>query len=302
MNIGVISVRDAAYPPNLRLRRAAASQGHRVTLIHPYRMWPGFKNQRPVLVGAAAPAPDVILPRQGATLGDTCLSLIRHFSLMGVPVINPMDAIRKAKDKFLSLQALQDKGLPVPDTILVNDPDGLSGAALSVGGFPVVVKTVSSRQGAGVVLVETPLQMQALSRDLNRRTGLLIQRFIPPEGRKDLRIVVVGKKTAGAAAFVPNPGDFRANYHLTGKSQAAEPDPSLLETALRAAEALDLEIAGVDLMLDAAQRPFVIEVNYSPGFEGIESATGKDIAGEIVRYAWHRFREKGCPRMPPVGP
>src|SRR4030042_2220472 len=128
MNIGIITVRDHDYPPNFRMQEAAKAQGHRAILIHPYRMWPAFQKGRPVTIGDDGLVPDIVLPRQEATLGDTCLSLIRHFSLMGIPVINGMDAIRKAKDKFLSLQTLNARALPIPDTVLVNAGEALNRA------------------------------------------------------------------------------------------------------------------------------------------------------------------------------
>ncbi len=293
MNIGIITVRDKDYPPNFRLMQAAREQKHRATLIHPYRVWPAFRKGQMILVGEAVLPPDIVLPRQGATLGDACLSLIRHFRLMGIPVVNAMEAIRKAKDKFFCLQLLQDQGLPVPDTVLVNAVEGLSRAVFELGGFPVVIKPVSSRQGEGVTLVKTGGQLQEAGKGLDRRSGLLVQQFIPPEGRKDLRVVVIGEKIAGAAEFTPVPGDFRGNFHLSQKSRAVTPNPEILDLAITSAKRLGLEIAGVDLLVDAQKRPFVMEVNYSPGFRGLEAATGHDIAGEMVRYLRQRYETAG---------
>ncbi|MBW1954172.1 MAG: RimK family alpha-L-glutamate ligase [Deltaproteobacteria bacterium] len=293
MNIGIITVRDKDYPPNFRLMQAAREQKHRATLIHPYRVWPAFRKEEMILVGEAVLPPDIILPRQGATLGDACLSLICHFRLMGIPVVNGMEAIRKAKDKFLCLQLLKDQGIPVPDTILVNAVEGLSLAAFELGGFPVVIKPVSSRQGEGVTLVKTGAQLQEAGKGLDPRSGLLVQQFIPPEGRKDLRVVVIGEKVAGVAEFTPVPGDFRGNFHLSQKSRAVTLNPEILDLAITSAKRLGLEIAGVDLLVDAQKRPFVMEVNYSPGFRGLEAATGHDIAGEMVRYLRQRYETAG---------
>ncbi len=295
MNIGIITVRGPDYPPNFRLCEAAQEQGHRATLIHPYRTWPFLGKGSFGIIPDDTEMPDIVLPRQGATLGDACLSLIRHFGLMGIPVVNGMDAIRKTKDKFLSLQALQAESLPVPDTLLVNAAEGLPFAVSRLGGFPVVVKPVSSRQGTGVELVKDRDQLMATGERLDRRTGLLVQRFIPPEGRRDVRVITLGNQAAGAAEFSPNPGDFRGNFHLSGKSRPVAPEPGILNLALRAAKALDLEISGVDILLDKKQGPLVVEVNYSPGFRGLEAATGLDIAGAMVRYLWTRFQtsEKG---------
>jgi ribosomal protein S6--L-glutamate ligase len=289
VNLGILTVRDKDYPPNRRLMEAAQKQGHRGVLIHPYRVWPAFGKGRAVLVGDAVFLPDILLPRQGAALGDACLSLIRHFQLMGIPVVNGPDAIRKAKDKFLALQFLKAEGLPVPDTVLVNAAEGLFRAAAELGGFPVVVKPVSSRQGGGVYLVENDAQLQPVAEGLDPRTGLLVQKFISPEGRTDLRVVTIGDNVAGAAEFFPGPGDFRGNFHLTGKSRAAAPAPEILDVARKAVKVLGLEIAGVDILIDVKNRPLVTEVNYSPGFRGLEAATGLDIAGEMIRYIRGRY-------------
>jgi len=299
MDIGLITVRDANYPPNFRLSEAAAAQGHRVLLLHPYRMWPAFHKGRPILIGDENGSPDIVVPRQGATLGDTCLSLIRHFQLMGIPVVNGMDAVRRAKDKFLSLQTLQEAGIPIPETVLVNTPEGLETALSWMGEYPLVVKPVSSRQGTGIERIQSLREARNIAEKIDRRTGLLVQRFIPPEGRKDIRVLIIGKEAAGAAEFSPNPGDFRGNFHLSGKSRAADPGNPVLDLAVAAAEALGLEIAGIDILVDADHRPFVIEVNYAPGFRGLEAATGLDIAGTMVRYFKKRYQasRKNNPRQ-----
>lgn len=286
MNIGIITVRGPRYHPNRKLREAATEQGHEVTLIHPYRVWSELKDGALSLIGKRAGAPvDVVLPRQGATVGDSCLALIRHFSLIGIPVVNDLNSIRLTKDKFLTLQALAGAGIPILDTIFVNSAKGFHEALIRLGGRPVVVKQVSSRQGDGVILVEESNNEQAITRTyLKKRKGLLVQRFIPPEGRQDIRVLVVGSNIAGAMELQPRKGDFRANYHLSKESKPTDLTPALTSLALRAAHAVGLEIAGVDIMLDQQGRPSVIEVNYSPGFKGLEAATGLDIAGRIVGY------------------
>ena len=286
MNMGIITVRGPHYHPNRRLREAAAEQGHRVTLIHPYRVWSELKDGALSLIGIRAiPSVDVVLPRQGATVGDSCLALIRHFSLMGIPVVNDLDSIRLTKDKFLTLQALVGARIPVLHTVFVNSAKGFQEALIRLGGHPVVVKQVSSRQGEGVILVRETGNEQAVTRAyLDKRKGLLVQRFIPPEGRQDIRVLVVGRNIAGAMELHPKKGDFRANYHLSKESRSRELTPELRRIALKAVSAVGLEIAGVDIMVDQNGRVSVIEVNYSPGFKGLEAATGLDIAGRIVGY------------------
>jgi ribosomal protein S6--L-glutamate ligase len=286
MNIGIITVRGPHYHPNRRLREAAAERGHRVTLVHPYRVWPGLEDNTLSLVGLPGMASlDVVLPRQGATVGDSCLALIRHFSLMGIPVVNDLDSIRLTKNKFLTLQALAKARIPVLHTVFVNSAKGFHEALIRLGGYPVVIKQVSSRQGEGVILVEETCNEQAVTRKhLDKRKGLLVQRFIPPEGRQDIRVLVVGRNIVGAMELHPKKGDFRANYHLSKESRPRDLTPEVTRVALKAVNAVGLEIAGVDLIVDNNGRVSVIEVNYSPGFKGLEAATGLDIAGRIVGY------------------
>lgn len=286
MNIGIITVRGPHYHPNRRLREAAAEQGHRVTLVHPYRVWPGLEDNTLSLVGMSDMSLlDVVLPRQGATVGDSSLALIRHFSLMGIPMMNDLDSIRLTKNKFLTLQALAKAQIPVLHTVFVNSAKGFHEALARLGGYPVVVKQVSSRQGKGVILVEKKRTVTSITqKHLDKRNGLLVQRFIPPAGRQDIRVLVVGRNIVGAMELRPKKGDFRANYHLSKESRPRDLTPELKGIALKAASAVGLEIAGVDLIVDKNGRVSVIEVNYSPGFKGLEAATGLDIAGRIVGY------------------
>jgi ribosomal protein S6--L-glutamate ligase len=286
MNIGIITVMGPHYHPNRRLGEAAAEQGHRVTLLHPYKVWPELEDNILSLVGMPVMASlDVVLPRQGATVGDSCLALIHHFSLMGIPVVNGLDSIRLTKNKFLTLQALAKARIPVLQTVFVNSAKGFHEALIRLGGYPVVVKQVSSRQGEGVILIEKARNEQAVTRKyLDKRKGLLVQPFIPPEGRQDIRVLVVGGNIAGAMELHPKKGDFRANYHLSKESRPRDLTPELTRIALKATNAVGLEIAGVDVMVDNNGKVSVVEVNYSPGFKGLEAATGFDIAGRIVGY------------------
>jgi ribosomal protein S6--L-glutamate ligase len=295
MNIGIITVRDRDYHPNRRLAEAASEQGYRITLVHPYKVWPALKGGEPRLVGEQDMKPlDVVLPRQGATIGDSCLALIRHFSLMGIPLVNGLDSIRLAKNKFLTLQALSAARIPVPETVFINSPKGFKEAIGGLGGYPVVAKQISGRQGEGIVLVETNDDAESVTRGhLDRRKGLLVQRFIPPAGRQDIRVLVVGGKAIGAMELRPKEGDFRANFHLSKDSRFKDLSPEQEKIALNAASAVGLEISGVDLIVDKKDRVSVIEVNYSPGFNGLEAATGLDIAGRIVKYVANTYgREK----------
>ena len=291
MKIGIITVRDGDYHPNRRLAEAASEQGHRITIVHPYKVWSVLKGGQPSLVGGKdKESLDVVLPRQGATIGDSCLALIRHFSLMGISLVNGLDSIRLTKNKFLTLQTLTEERIYVPETVFINAPEGFQTAIEQLGGYPVVAKQVSGRQGEGIILVKTSGDKKRVTRGhLDRRKGMLVQRYIPPAGRQDIRVLVVGGKAIGAMELRPKEGDFRANFHLSKESRFKELSPEQEKIALNATSAVGLEIAGVDLIVDKKGRISVIEVNYSPGFNGLEAATGLDIAGRIVKYVASKY-------------
>ena len=294
IRIGIITVQEPAYHPNQRLLEAARQAGHEGILIHPYRLWPTTAAGQLEVTGKhSARLPHVVLPRQGAQIGDACLALIRQFQLMGVSLVNDHDAVAIARNKFLTQQVLTAAGLPCPDTIFVNDPSGFFHAVDQLGGYPVVAKQVSERQGDGVLRIMNvnDARQQALPA-LDRRRGLIVQRYLPPEKRRDLRALVIGGGVVCAASLIPAQGDFRANFHRGSDIKAAALPQELEQTAVTAAAAVGCDVAGVDMMVDNDDRPFIVEVNYSPGFKGLEAATGLDIAGRIVHFAMDRYREK----------
>jgi ribosomal protein S6--L-glutamate ligase len=286
MNIGIITAEGYDYPPTKRLADAAAEKGHRIIVVDPVYIWPILINGCLDLEGEFNhPKPDVVLPRQGATVNDSSLKLVPHLHHMGIPLVNKLSAILLSKDQFLTLHALSVVQLPVPDTGFINSIEGFHTVLARLGGYPVVLKQASGRVGEGVFLVKTEHQARLiLHNTLETGKGMLVQRFIPPENRLDLRILVIGGKVAGAMKLKPKPGDFRSNFHLSQRSWAVELPPEWEEIALRAADALGLEIAGVDLIVDDKKNVRVLELNYSPGFTGLEAATGLDIAGRIIDY------------------
>jgi ribosomal protein S6--L-glutamate ligase len=289
LTIGVISIRGEDFHPTKRLTEAAARHGHRVAVMHPYRLWPGVQDTGPVLVGVDQTLPDAVLPRQGAEIGNTCLPLVRHLEQMGAVVINRIEAIEIARNQFSCLQVLGRAGLPVPRTLFINDEQGLVRAAALLAGHPLVAKPVNGRQGEGVFLLDPSApDMDAVRAVLSAGNGMVLQEFVPPTGRRDYRALVIGGALAGAMSLSPRPGDFRANYHLTGKAEPVSLPPELEHLAVSAAAAVHQEISGVDMMVDADGRPVILEVNYSPGFRGLEAATGTDIAAAIIGYVEHR--------------
>lgn len=285
LTIGIISIRGDDYPPTRRFIQAGAAMGHRVTVIHPYRTWPAVGGDIPGLLPDGAPAFDAVMPRQGAEVGDGCLPLVRHFMDAGTVVINGLDAIMTCRNPFLILQRLVHAGVPVPPTVFINDIAGLEGACDRLAGELVVVKAVGSRQGRGVIRMDRRApEADRVSAILAQGRGALVQAYIAPEGRRDVRVLVVGGRAVAAMALTPLAGDFRANYHITGTAAPVTLDAELSDPAVAAAAAVGLEVAGVDLVIPPGGRPTVLEVNYSPGFQGLEKATGCDIAREILSY------------------
>lgn len=295
LRMGIITVRDSDYHPNRRLLEAARQAGHQGMLIHPYRLWPTTVKSKLGLNGENDdPLPQVVIPRQGAQIGDACLALIRQFQLMGITLVNDADAVTIARNKFLTQQVLTAGGLPCPDTFFVNETPGFFHAVERLGSYPVVAKQVSQRQGEGVMRLinEDDARQRALP-VMDRRWGLMVQRYLPPEKRWDLRALVIDGELVGAAALVPARGDFRANFHLGSDIQPATLSAELEQIAVGAAVAVGCDVAGVDIMVDVDNRPYIVEVNYSPGFRGMEAATGLDIAGRIVRLAVDRYFHTG---------
>jgi ribosomal protein S6--L-glutamate ligase len=233
--------------------------------------------------------PDLLLPRLGATIKEYGLTVIRHLQLMGIPIMNRFEAIHLASNKFLSLQTLAAKGIPVLETCYASNPSNFESALSQMGGFPVVIKTASSRQGSGVFLFDTLEKAGPMLEDqLNKGHGLLVQRYISPEGRADFRILVGGGEILGAMSLKPRKGEFRSNIHLGAKPQAIACTDEMSSMALRSAGALGLDIAGVDLVQDGRKVLRVMEVNSTPGFKGLEKCTERDIAGGIIRCAMKR--------------
>lgn len=290
IDIGVVTARDADYHPNRRLRQAAVKSGCSFALINPYRLSPCIRQGRKGVRDLDGKGlPGVVLPRQGAQIGNASLVLLSQFQAMGIPLANDVASILIARNKYLTLQVLTANHINVPDSIFINSPDLFWAAIEELGGFPVVVKKPSGRQGRDVALIRKPEQGRDCLALLDPGEGLLLQRFIAPEGRKDLRVLVIDGKVSAAMELAPAPGDFRSNYHVSGSGRPVDLPMAIEQTAVASARALGLVIAGVDLIIDSAGTAWVIEVNYAPGFKGMEAATGRDIAAEIIACALSFF-------------
>jgi ribosomal protein S6--L-glutamate ligase len=296
MRIGVLSARGPEAHPNQRLMASGRALGHPVALIHP-RDCVAYLSGGAIRVRmkSAPDGLDVVLPRIGATIKDYALALVRNLELSGLKVINGFHSILLARNKFLTLQTLGEAGVPVPDSFWVSNMENFEQAVADLGGYPVVVKAPASRQGQGVVLVDSKVTAGFIMANLPvSTTGLLVQEFMPPETRRDIRAFVIGGELVAAVELRPRKGDFRSNIHQGGNGRRLTPGRDLTILSLSASRALGLEIAGIDMMIRDDGRIHVIETNYSPGFEGLEEITGIDIASRIIALVVKRDGEGPC--------
>ncbi|PIP44815.1 MAG: hypothetical protein COZ70_01980 [Deltaproteobacteria bacterium CG_4_8_14_3_um_filter_51_11] len=285
MHIGILSARSQRYHPNRRLIEAGSKLGHKVRLIHPGQCIASILSER---IGFSGRKPDVsiLIPRIGASINEYALAAVRHFQQAGVRVVNRFESILLARNKFCCMQTLASLGVSVPDSLFVSNLKNLETAIEKLGGFPVVVKTPSGRQGSGVMVLESRPVVEFLASNLTLSvTGLIVQRYIPAKGRRDIRAFVLGEDVIAAVELLPPRGDFRANVHVGGKATPIKIEPPLAELALKATRVLGLEISGTDILVDSTGHASVIEVNYSPGFRGLEASTGLDIALKIIEHA-----------------
>jgi len=286
MIIGILSVRNHRYHPNRRLLDASRGLGHQGILVHPGKLFMGVNGHRLTLDHLTRDfRADVIIPRLGATIKEYALTMVYHFELLGIPVINNLTSILLTKNKFQAIQTLSQKGIPVPESRYVSNWSNFDKAASRFGRCPFVIKTAYGRQGRGVSRIDSIEESKdLLDRLLNRRRGLLIQEFIPPEKRRDIRIMVIGKRVVGAMSLKPHKSDFRTNIHLNSKAEKIRLPKEMSYLAIESTKALGLDISGVDMIEKDDGTLYVVDVNYSPGFKGLERCTGKDIASEIIKF------------------
>ncbi len=248
--------------------------------------------QSRILVGPKAiPEYDAIIPRIGASITGYGLAVVRQFETLGAYPINSSQAIAESRDKMRSLQVLTQAGLQVPATALTRSQRGLRMAVEAVRGLPVVLKILEGTQGLGVMLMHTPISLSSVLDTLHGlEKDVILQQFIAEGAGHDYRVFVIGGKVAAAMLRTAPEGDFRTNIHRGGSGELVKNLPRAYErAAIRATKVLGLEIAGVDLM-SSHQGPLILEVNSSPGFEGIEQATGMNIAAMMIRHTIKQAR------------
>ncbi len=284
MKIAILSRGSTLYS-TARLREAAIDRGHDVAVVDYLRCYMDISARRPkVLYRGEEVRPHAVVPRVGASYTFYGTAVVRQFEMADVFTLNSSDGISRSRDKLRSMQILSRSGVGLPTTSFAHSIQDVNGLLDVVGGTPVVVKLLEGTQGLGVVLAETKKAAESVIgafRQLD--ANILVQQYIKEAGGSDIRAFVVGGKVVAAMRRQGAPGDFRSNLHRGGTAEAIKLSPSERSTAVRAAKALGLNVAGVDL-LQSEEGPMVLEVNSSPGLEGIEGASGVDIADLIVEY------------------
>ena len=283
MRIGILSRNSTLYSTR-RLAQAVLQRGHRVLIVDTLRMAATLAPARPGWGRPFVPGVTAIIPRIGASITTSGLAVVRRFEAAGVVTTASSQAIAQSRDKRHSLQLMSQAGLPVPRTVVVSQTADLERTLAAVGGLPVVVKLSQGTQGHGVILVSSRSALASILEALRpQREQLLVQEYIAEAAGQDTRIIVVGDRCVAAMVRSAAPGNFRSNLHQGGTAVPAQPDGQTQALAVQAAQTLGLGVGGVDI-LQSARGPLLLEVNSSPGLEGIERTTGVDVAGEIVAY------------------
>ncbi|ARU42881.1 30S ribosomal protein S6--L-glutamate ligase [Armatimonadetes bacterium Uphvl-Ar2] len=285
MRVVILSRSPRCYSTR-RLREAARVRGHQVQVLDTLQFAISMEQENPGLLyrRRRLGEVDAVVPRIGASVTTFGTAVVRQFQQMGVFVANTANSIGNSRDKLRALQILSKHDIGIAPTMFVRNQADILMAIDRVGGAPVIIKMMQGTQGVGVILAESNKIAEAIVEAMQgAKQSVLIQKFVAESKGRDVRAFVVGDKVVGAMRRVAQGQEFRSNLHRGGKAEAIELDPAYAEAAIRAAHILGLRIAGVD-MLEGTDGPQIIEVNSSPGLEGIEKATGKDIAGIIVDY------------------
>lgn len=301
MKIAILSSKPKLYS-TARLIEAAEKRGHEVHVVNTLRGYMNIASFRTTIHyrGKELTFYDAIIPRIGNSITFYGAAVVRQFEMMGVYSVNSSTGIINSRDKLRALQFLSQCGVGLPITGFAHAPDDIGDLIKMVGGAPLVIKLVEGTQGIGVVLAETETAAESvIEAFLGMKANILVQEYIKEANGSDLRCFVIGNKVVAAMLRQAKPGGFRSNLHRGGKAEEVKLTPLERDTAILAAQSVGLQVAGVD-MLRSERGPLVMEVNSSPGLEGIESATNKDVASLIIKFiesnVKKRAREKKLKR------
>lgn len=285
MRIGILSRNKNLYSTR-RLIEAAEARDHEVIVLDPLRCYMNINAKEPSIHmrGKELPEFDAIIPRIGASITFYGAAVLRQFEMMGVYPLNESVAISRSRDKLRSLQLLSRKGIGLPVTGFASKPSDIPDLIDMVGGSPLVIKLLEGTQGIGVVLAETRKAAESvIEAFMGLNAHFMVQEYIKEAGGADLRCLVIGDKVIAAMKRQAKPGEFRSNLHRGGSATLVKLTSAERATAVKAAKTMGLSVAGVDL-LRSNHGPLVMEVNSSPGLEGIESATEKDVASQVITF------------------
>jgi ribosomal protein S6--L-glutamate ligase len=292
MKIAVLSTNPDLYSTR-RLVEAGIERGHEMPIYNHKRCYMNIVSSDPSVHynGEAIEGVDAIIPRIGASVSFYGSAVVRQFEVMGVYSVNESVAITRSRDKLRSSQILARRGIGLPKTGFANAPGDTDDLLELVGGAPVVIKLLEGTQGVGVVLAETKKAAESVIEAFRGlKANFMVQEFIKEAGGADLRCFVVGDKVVAAMMRQGKEGEFRSNLHRGGSAKLVKISPEERKTAVRSAQLMGLNIAGVDL-LRSSRGPVVMEVNSSPGLEGIEKATQRDVASMIIEFIEKNARE-----------
>jgi ribosomal protein S6--L-glutamate ligase len=278
--------RNAGLYSHKRIAAAAKARGHDIDVIDTLRCYMNIAAHRPEVryKGRSLEGYDAVIPRIGASITFYGSAVLRQFEMMGVYPLNESVAISRSRDKLRCLQLLSRKGIGLPVTAFAHATSQADDLIDMVGGTPVVIKLLEGTQGIGVVLAETRSSAKSMIEAFGGvEANILVQEFIKEAEGSDIRAFVIGGRVVAAMQRTGAPDDFRSNLHRGGKALAVKVTPEERSTAVRAAKIMGLNVCGVD-MLRSNHGPVVMEVNSTPGLEGIEKATGVDIAGQIIEF------------------
>ena len=301
MKIAILSHKETLYSTR-RLKEAGLARGHEMHVVDYLRCYMNITSHKPMVLyrGAALEGFDAVIPRIGASRTFYGAAVVRQFEMMGVFSANESQAITRSRDKLRCMQLLARKGVGLPVTGFGHSTKDVAGLIDVVGGAPLVVKLLEGTQGIGVVLAETRQAATSVIEAFRKlEANILVQEYIKEAGGSDLRCLVVGGKLIAAMRRQARGGEFRSNRHRGGSCEKVKLTPEERSTAVRAAKAMDLNVAGVDL-LRSNHGPVVMEVNSSPGLEGIETASGVDVASRIIELI-ERRKQRRSQRAAAIG-
>ena len=294
MRIALLSRAKNRLYSNRRIVEAAEKRGHEIEYIHTLNCYMDIASHTPSvhLAGQELPFFDAIIPRIGASVTFYGCAVLRQFEMMGSFPLNESVAITRSRDKLRSLQILARAGIGLPLTGFAHSTQNTQDLINLVGGAPLVVKLLEGTHGKGIVLAETPKAAETIIDAFRQiKANFLVQEFIKEAGGADIRAFVVGGRVVASMMRKAAAGEFRSNLHRGGTSSLIKLTPEERSTAIRSARKMGLNVAGVDI-LRSNHGPVVMEVNSSPGLEGIENATGKDIAGMIIEFLEKNAKHK----------